>query len=127
MKTPSRRAMFSALPSKIMPCPKTGSRTICNDSTEHGTVWLRQNQRAFESTGISMIILGFPIAPLALSLAVGLPASSQGAPDRNGRTTSECTQGKPFGHVRSLQASEDSECVTSSKEEAIPSFYLNCR
>ena len=84
-----------------------------------------ETKKLLNPHGISMIILGFPIARLALSLAVGLPASSQGAPDRNCGTTSECTQGKPFGHVRCLQASEDTECVTSSKEEAIPSFYLN--
>ena len=112
--SPARQEPFRP-PDETGSCPKISLRTICSGSSAGWSVSPRQSQRAFESTGISRIILGFPSDRLALRQVVALPASSQGVPGRNCGTKSECTPDKLFGHVRCLQASEDTECVTSSK------------
>src|SRR6266567_2865270 len=116
------------LPGGIGLCPKISSRTICTGSSGCGPVSPRRGQRAFESTSISRIILGVAIDRLAFRPVVALPASSQGGPGRKRcYTEAEGTPGKLFGHVRSVQASEGTECAISSKEEATPSSYLNCQ
>src|SRR6266571_8323384 len=120
--------VYLHLPGEIGFCPKISSRTICTGSSGCGPVWRRRGQRAFESTGISRIISGVSIDRLAFRQVVALPASSQGVPGRKRcHTEAEGTPGKLFGHVRSVQVSEGTECAISSKKEATPSSYLNCQ
>ena len=73
--SPARQEPFRP-PDETGSCPKISLRTICSGSSAGWSVSPRQSQRAFESTGISRIILGFPSDRLALRQVVALPASS---------------------------------------------------
>ena len=73
--SPARQEPFRP-PDETGSCPKISLRTICSGSSAGWSVSPRQSQRAFESTGISRIILGFPGDRLALRQVVALPASS---------------------------------------------------
>src|SRR4030095_7655836 len=115
------------LPGETGLYPKTSTRRICVGSSDGVPVWRRRNQKPFESTGISRIVLGLPTEPPALLQVVALPVSSQGAPGRNCGTKAEDTRGKPSGRVHCLQGSEDTECAISSKEGANPSSHPNCQ
>src|SRR6266496_1029109 len=98
---------------------------ICTRSSAGRPVWPRPSQKAFQSKNTSTITWERTADLPDWRQVVVLPASSQGARCRIWLTTSECMQGKPFGHARYLQASEGTERSISSKEEVNPSSYLN--